>query len=183
MRRGMTRTTTSQRRASTSGRRDAFEGAYGREDDDDGTYDDDDDDDSDSDGEWMDYDDEVDRVSFLASTTFRSSAASSERRARAARRRGGDSERCGCASGAVAACLLVLGVSSIGRASYSNVLARQREAYARVVEAWDDGEREKFARAKFEWALVADGEQPTWVSTRAVTTRAKEGVNFGVGDV
>jgi len=179
MRRGMTRTTTSQRRASTSGRRDAFEGAYGREDDV-GTYDDDDDDDdSDSDGELMDYDDEVDRVSFLASTTFRSSAASSDRRARAARRRDGDSERCGCASGAVAACLLVLGVSSIGRASYSNVLARQREAYARVVEAWDDGEREKFARAKFEWALVADGEQPTWLSTRAVTTRAKEGVNFG----
>lgn len=178
MRRGMTRTTTSQRRASTSGRRDAFEGAYEREDDDVGTYDDADD--ADSDGEWMDYDDEVDRVSFLASTTFRSSAASSERRARAARRRGGDSERCGCASGAVAACLLVLGVSSIGRASYSNVLARQREAYARVVEAWDDGEREKFARVKFEWALVADAEQPTWVSTRAVTTRTKEGVNFGV---
>ena len=152
MRRGMTRTTTSQRRAATSGRRDAFEGAYEREDDDDGTYDDADD--ADSDGEWMDYDDEVDRVSFLASTTFRSSAASSERRARAARRRGGDSERCGCASGAVAACLLVLGVSSIGRASYSNVLARQREAYARVVEAWDDGEREKFARVKFELSLI-----------------------------
>ena len=84
----MTRTTTSQRRASTSGRRDAFEGAYEREDDDDGTYDDADD--ADSDGEWMDYDDEVDRVSFLASTTFRSSAASSERRARAARRRLGE---------------------------------------------------------------------------------------------
>lgn len=63
-------------------------------------------------------------MSFFVFMMFCLSVVLSEWCARVARWRGGDSERCGCVSGVVVVCLLVLGVSFIGRVLYLNVFVR-----------------------------------------------------------
>lgn len=173
MRSGMTRTTTTARRHAR--------GAYAKDtlrDERDDVFDEEWDDDGDE------YDDaDGDRIA-LFTLDRRSSSSSSgmdgsiRRRSSAARRRDdAQSFRCGWLSAVVAIVMFMIGFSSIGRASYSTELARERQEYAAVIERWETSERQKFADVKFEWGVFRKGsEQTRWIETVAMSARDKEGV-------
>jgi len=179
MRSGMTRTTTTARRhargaCAKDASRDERDDVFDEEWDDDGD----------------EYDDaDGDRVA-LFTLDRRSSSSSSgmdasiRRRsnANAARRRDDEqSFRCGWLSAVVAIVMFMIGFGSIGRASYSTELARERQEYAAAIERWETSERRKFADVKFEWGVFRKGsEQTRWIETVAMSARAKEGVAHGV---
>ena len=134
MRSGMTRTTTTARRhargaCAKDASRDERDDVFDEEWDDDGD----------------EYDDaDGDRVA-LFTLDRRSSSSSSgmdasiRRRsnANAARRRDDEqSFRCGWLSAVVAIVMFMIGFGSIGRASYSTELARERQEYAAAIERW-----------------------------------------------
>ena len=129
-----------------------------------------------------------DRVRFLQSGTTRSAPDFHRRRGTRAPRRARDrrwqrlrererddraSTRCGCASAVVSVVMLALGMSSIGRASYKEELAREREGYEEAVRRWTERERADFAAVRFEWAVPLKSSASSdvrWVETHAVSS-------------